>query len=171
MTWYYLQNQIQMGPLSWENLVLAARSGGLSPGDLVWTDGMAQWQPASSIPGLISQPAGQPAGYPPPQRPAPGMAGPRPGAPLAADPVMRAILPVGRSGWAIAAGYLGLLSLLGIFGPPALICGLVALNDIRKHPEKHGKGRAWFGIVMGALGTIVIVVAIGTAVISGMQAS
>jgi hypothetical protein len=157
MMWYYLRNEIQTGPLSWEDLVGAARSGGVTPGDLVWTDGMAQWQPAASIPGLIPQVY-------------PSMAGPRPGPPAAAplgdDPVMRAILPVGRSGWAIAAGYLGLLSLLGIFGPPALICGILAIRDIKKHPEKHGLGRAWFGIILGALGTIALAVLVVTTLTS-----
>ncbi len=40
---------------------------------------------------------------------------------LGDDPAMRWILPVGRSGWAIAAGYLGLFSVLGVFGPFAIV--------------------------------------------------
>ncbi len=62
--------------------------------------------------------------------------------------------PRGRSGWAIAAGYLGLLSFLGVFAPISLVVGFVALRDLKQHPKKHGLGRTWFGIVMGALGTI-----------------
>ncbi len=70
--------------------------------------------------------------------------------------VARALLPVGRSGFAIAAGYLALFSILLAPAPLAIICGVVAYRDIKKNPQKHGMGRAWFGIIMGALGTGVI---------------
>jgi hypothetical protein len=160
MMWYYRRGEAQMGPVSWEELVGAARAGGLGTGDLVWTDGMAQWQPAASIPGLLPE---QPPGAMPPMRPA--YAGPaRPSA--GDDPMMRMLLPVGRSGWAIAAGYLGLLSFLGIFAPVALVVGIVAVRDIKQHPEKHGLGRAWFGIVMGILGSIALAVLIGSALMT-----
>jgi hypothetical protein len=76
--------------------------------------------------------------------------------PLGEDPVMRIILPVGRSGWAIAAGYLGLFGLVVIPAPLALLVGLVAIRDLRRHPEKRGAGRAWFGVVVGLLGTCVL---------------
>lgn len=67
------------------------------------------------------------------------------------DAALRLLIPIGRSGWAIAAGYLGLLSLLPCFGVFAILIGIVAVLDIKKHPDKHGLGRAWFGIVMGVL--------------------
>ena len=67
------------------------------------------------------------------------------------DAALRMLLPIGRSGLSIAAGYLGLLSLLPFFGVLALIVGMLAIADIRKHPEKHGLGRAWFGVVMGGV--------------------
>ena len=67
---------------------------------------------------------------------------------------MRMVLPVGRSGWAIASGYLGLFSVIVFFAPFALLTGILALADIGKHPDKHGKGRAIFGIAMGTLGSI-----------------
>jgi len=74
------------------------------------------------------------------------------------DAGIRLLLPVGRSVWAIAAGHLALFSVLLVFAPPALICGVVAISDIRKSKlgpnPKHGMGRAIFGIVMGSLGTI-----------------
>jgi len=66
------------------------------------------------------------------------------------------ILPVGRSGWAIAAGYLGLVSILLFPAPFALLTGILAVVDIQKHPARHGMGRAVFGIVMGSLGTILL---------------
>lgn len=72
------------------------------------------------------------------------------------DPGMRMLLPVGLSGWAIAAGYLGLVSVLLIPAPFALLTGILAVREIRRNPKKHGMGRAIFGIVMGTLGTLMV---------------
>ncbi len=69
---------------------------------------------------------------------------------------IRMLLPVGRSGWAIAAGYAGLFAVLAFPAPIALILGIIAIRDIKRHPEKHGIGRAIFGLVMGILGTLVL---------------
>jgi hypothetical protein len=68
----------------------------------------------------------------------------------------RMILPIGRSGWAIAAGYAGLLALAVFPAPLALGLGLLALRDIRRHPHRRGLGRAWFGTVTGAIGTLLL---------------
>ncbi len=68
--------------------------------------------------------------------------------------LMRAILPVGRSWWAIASGYLALFI---ITAPLAVITGILAVRDIRRDPHKHGMGRAIFGIVFGGLVTLVFV--------------
>lgn len=70
------------------------------------------------------------------------------------DPVARALLPVGRSGWAIAAGYLGLIGWLLLLGVPAVIVSLIAIADLKNHPEKHGMGRAVFGLVSGLIGVL-----------------
>jgi hypothetical protein len=68
------------------------------------------------------------------------------------------ILPVGRSGWAIAAGYLGLLSLaplLGaVFGIAAVIVALRAEAELKRHPGRRGRVRATFGLVLGALSLV-----------------
>lgn len=65
----------------------------------------------------------------------------------------RMALPVGRSGLAIVAGYFGLLSLLLVPAPFAILFGWLALRDLKVHPGMLGKGRAIFAIVMGVLGT------------------
>jgi hypothetical protein len=84
---------------------------------------------------------------------------PRPaGAGLGDDALLRMVIPVGRSGWAIAAGYAGLFSLLFVCAPISLILGIIAVVDLRKHPEKHGWGRAIFGLVMGAIFSLIFVV-------------
>lgn len=72
---------------------------------------------------------------------------------------MRMLMPINRSAWAIAAGYLGLISVLTFPAPFALACGIMAVRDIRKHEDRHGMGRAIFGIVMGVLGTAVLLFA------------
>lgn len=78
--------------------------------------------------------------------------------PMGQDMGVRMLLPVGRSVWAIIAGYAGLFSVLLVFAPAALICGIVAIADIRKSRSgpnpKHGMGRAVFGIVTGLAGTV-----------------
>ena len=73
---------------------------------------------------------------------------------------LRMLVPIGRSGWAIAAGYLGLLSLIPFVGVIALAIGIVAVRDLRKHPDKHGAGRAWFGIIAGGLSVLIYGIAI-----------
>lgn len=79
---------------------------------------------------------------------------------LGDDAGIRLLLPVGRSGLAIAAGYLGIFSLVPIFGPIAIIVGVLAIRDIKAHPDKYGMGRAIFGIVAGALATLLLLVVI-----------
>ncbi len=79
---------------------------------------------------------------------------PLPPPPLGEDGGIRALLPVGRSGLAIAAGYVGLLAILVIPAPVALFLGILAVRDIRAHPRKHGMGRAVFAIIMGILFSI-----------------
>ncbi len=95
---------------------------------------------------------------------------------------IRMLLPVGRSRWAIAAGYVGLVSggisglaclytgltfaaryacpvLILVLAMIAIIFSILAIRDIKEskatdHP-KHGMGRAIFGLVMGVIGMIV----------------
>lgn len=70
------------------------------------------------------------------------------------DSALKMVLPIGRSVHAIIAGYLALFSFLFPVGFLALIFGVLALRDIDQNPEKTGKGRAWFGIVIGILNTV-----------------
>lgn len=78
------------------------------------------------------------------------------------DPGIRALIPIGRTGWSIAAGYLGLFSLIILPGPIALIISLIAIFDIRKAKKqgvvKRGMGRAVFGLIMGLIATALLVV-------------
>src|SRR5687768_14668949 len=164
--WYYAQGGEQRGPVSREALRGMLSSGQVAWGELVWTEGMESWKAAGEVDELkvsraVAPPpvpqVAQPMGYPQPM----GYARPPGVQPdMGQDAGMRMLLPVGRSGWAIAAGYLGLFSVLVIFAPVALVISIIAIMDIRKHPEKHGMGRAIFGLVMGILGTGVLLFAV-----------
>lgn len=74
------------------------------------------------------------------------------------DPALRMLIPIDRSGLAIVAGYLGLISVICFPAPIALVVGILAVRDIKRNPEKHGLGRAWFGIVMGFIFTSVLII-------------
>lgn len=83
---------------------------------------------------------------------------------------MRLLLPVGTSGLAIAAGYVGLVSVLLVPAPFALILGILAVRGIRRSRQgprpTHGMGRAVFGIVMGSLFTALLLT-LAIALLSG----
>ncbi len=144
--WHYSDGVQQAGPVQRAQLMAMIANGTVQPTWLVWRDGMASWAPASSVPELALPP-----GHAPPPLPAQplGYRVPPPGPQAEPDAGMRMLIPVGRSGWAIAAGYMGLLSPLLIFAPLAIVFGIVAIIDMQRHPEKHGMGRAVFALLMG----------------------
>jgi hypothetical protein len=98
------------------------------------------------------------------------------------DAAFRLWFPVGRSWWAVAAGYMGLFALycvpvigdmhqklpgsvaafvvLCLAAPLAIVLGAVAIADLRRKPELHGWGRAVFGLVMGSIFTSLLIGAI-----------
>lgn len=96
---------------------------------------------------FASAPGGASHAYVPPP--------PRPIQDLGEDPAVRLLLPVGRSGWAIAAGYLGLFATLCFPAPIAIIVSIIAIVHLRRNPKLHGWGRAIFGLVMGIVFSIV----------------
>src|SRR6188768_3967085 len=77
--WYYAQNNQQLGPVTLAALRSMVASGQVGAADLVWTQGMAQWTPARSVPevgsvllggagaahGGVGSPVASPTGYPP----------------------------------------------------------------------------------------------------------
>ena len=72
------------------------------------------------------------------------------------DPALGYIIPINTSIWAIFASYAGLMSIAMFPAPFALILGIIALIDIKKHPEKKGKGRAIFAIVMAIVAPLLL---------------
>jgi hypothetical protein len=85
----------------------------------------------------------------------------------------RFVLPQGRPGSAIASGYLGLLALFPFIGLPfgigALITGVIALKTLRESPQLIGRGRAWFGLIAGSIGTLFSVLMIVVLVIAAIE--
>ncbi len=73
--WYYSKNGTQLGPVSQEELSGKARSGEVLGTDLIWKEGMSDWQPLSQVaefqgsgaampPAMGSVPLPQPRAYP-----------------------------------------------------------------------------------------------------------
>ena len=83
------------------------------------------------------------------------------------DEGLQYIIPINTSGLALAAGYVGLISVLCLPAPFALLLGILALRHLKKNPKLHGKGRAIFAIVMGGLFTVVPAVLLAFAAVSG----
>ena len=104
---------------------------------------LVEGSPFAGVPGAASNPFA-----PPP---------PRPVQDLGDDAAVRMLLPVGRSGWAIAAGYAGLFAIVCFPAPLAIILGVIAIVHLRRNPKLHGWGRAIFGLVMGVICTIFLV--------------
>lgn len=154
MATYLSKNNQQTGPFDDAEILASLSAGKCSREDMAWREGMAEWVPLRTF-------FPSPGAVPPPLPVTPE---------IGDNLAVRMMLPVGRSGWAIAAGYLGLFSMIILPAPIALIVSIVAIRDIRKHRNaphpKHGMGRAIFGLIMGALGTGVIVFFVITAVLS-----
>ena len=63
--WYYARGGQQCGPVTFEQLGVIARGGGLDARkDLVWTASMKDWTPAGQVPDLFAAPASPPPGTP-----------------------------------------------------------------------------------------------------------
>lgn len=108
--------------------------GRVSPTDLLWRPGMSAAMPARFVLPFAAVFDSRPTR--------------RPG---------RWTAPIGRSSWAIAAGYLGPLCLLVGPGPIAVVVSLRAIRDVRRHQLRHGFGRAVFGLVAGLLATLALI--------------
>jgi interferon-induced transmembrane protein/uncharacterized protein DUF4339 len=78
--WYFTKDGTQHGPLLEGDLRRMALDGSLQPEDLVWTEGMASWLPASEV-GVFEFPALPPAPPAPPPVPPHYVAPPPPQAP------------------------------------------------------------------------------------------
>jgi hypothetical protein len=130
-TWFFGSPPQVQGPVPHETLKNLLRAGRLPPTTPVWAQGMVAFAPASAIPGLL---------------------------PSSEDVALGLIVPTGpQSAKAIIAGYCGLFGIIiWLLGPFGLIVGFLALGDLKANPHKKGHGRAWTGIVLGGLETLLL---------------
>ncbi|MBX9787880.1 MAG: DUF4339 domain-containing protein [Pirellulales bacterium] len=70
--WYYAVDGRQAGPVAEALLKQLIGSGQVRPQDLVWRDGMPQWQPAASVLGLLAAQAATVSAGPPSVPPSAG---------------------------------------------------------------------------------------------------
>ena len=133
----------QLGPFTEAEVKAKLAAGALSPQDLVWWEGQADWVPLGQVSAFA---AGTPA--------IPGM----PSAP--AVPAAAALMGAPTSKLAIWSLVCGCLSLLcGIFASiPAIILGHMSLSEIKKAPATQGKGMAIAGLILGYVFTTLIVI-------------
>jgi hypothetical protein len=155
------RNGQQTGPFSLEQLKAMAASGQLLPTDLVWKEGMAGWEPASTLPDVFE---GGPVTATPTY----------PAAPAAQPaPIAQATLlpPAGTQVenylvWAILSTICCCLP----FGIPAIVFASqvnskLATGDVTGAREASRKAKMWCwiafgaGLVAGIIGTILQVVA------------
>ena len=145
--WHCAIGNTQFGPISLEQLLEWINQGRVGANDLVWRQGMAQWQPAGRVPELASQlrqaqPLGG-AGTPP-----------APGGPPSVGPwrdPQRSRLQPHRGGAVLALGIIGLCC--------CFICGIIAwvmgagdlkeMNAGRKDPA--GRGTTQAGMICGMI--------------------
>jgi hypothetical protein len=130
--YFYTIGDRKLGPVPLAELQRLAAAGTVTPQTLVWTEGMPQWVPAMTLPAV------------------------RGGVADTNSVGMNLLLPIGpQSGFAIAAGYLGLFGLvLPLLGELGIVFGALGLRDVKAHPEKRGTGRAVTGIVCGGIGSL-----------------
>jgi hypothetical protein len=140
--WYCAADGRQFGPVTAAELLSWATQGRVTALTPVWRDGMSDWAPMGEQPELAAETKRLGIDVAPRSRS------------IGDDPGIRLLLPVGRSGPAIVAGYLGLLSIIPAVGLLAIAFSLWAIADIRRNPKRHGMGRAVFGLVTGAVSTI-----------------
>lgn len=146
--WYYGSQAGQTGPVEDHEIRALIAAGNIVPETLVWRDGMKDWMPMRSVPELSGH-AVVPYG---PQYPA--------------QPVyyMPPVAP--NNGLAIASMVCGIVSFclcyfVVILSIPAVICGHLALSQIRSSPlPMAGKGMAIAGLVLGYIGITITLGAI-----------
>lgn len=141
MQWYYSNNATQMGPVTDAELRAMLASGKVNATDMVWREGMKDWLPASSVPGLCVMP----------------QAGGNPYQPPAVPGTFDAPMPT--SGLAIASLVCGIAGIVSCFLPgiAAVICGHMALKQMADpNARVTGRGMAVAGLVLGYLSILVM---------------
>jgi len=144
--WHCTVNGTKYGPIELEVLRQWIAEGRVRPGDLVWTDGMAAWQPAASVAEL--------GGAAPGPEPAPQAAYPQPYYPTVLPNATGAVtsLVCGIIGAALGCICLGTIVSV-ILGIVAIQQSRQARDQIAMNPLSYGgKGMTTAGLVLGIIG-------------------
>ena len=186
MQWYYSKHGTQLGPVEQPVLLAKIATGEVTPGDLVWRDGLAAWVACGLLHELRAQAGGGPP-PPPPPPPPPGAAPVFPYAPPAAMEGSGSYVPPPASnGKATASMVLGIISTVFatafafwccISPIVAVPCGILAIvfgNQVKQaatlDPSLLGElGKAKAGIITGWIGVgLSIAMTAGVAVFIGI---
>ncbi|NNC88751.1 MAG: DUF4339 domain-containing protein [Akkermansiaceae bacterium] len=177
--WFYAKGGAQEGPVDLATLQAKLQGGELSPTDLVWREGMAEWTAAEKVP-EVAPPAAAPAAAPGaaaapevPAQPAAATSAAASGAAPMTPPAGSPAPPV--SGLAIASLVCGILGLVScyvhaLFALPAVICGHMAMGRIKAAPgEVGGRGLALGGVIMGYIGLLLQILTIAALAIFALK--
>ena len=63
---------------------------------------------------------------------------------------------------------MGLVSVIPLFAPIALILGIAAVIHLKRNPKQRGMGRAVFAIVMGTIFSLVLLAVIVANVLAAL---
>jgi hypothetical protein len=147
--WYFARGGQQQGPVSLDALRQMLASSQISSADLVWSEGMADWQPAGQVQALRLPPAApMVAAVPPPVQPV-GQAGygVQPvTVPYATRPTP--FYPSGQSYNGLAVAGFVCAFLMPLVG---LILSLVALSCMKSSGNFEGRGLAKAGAIIGGV--------------------
>lgn len=126
----------QFGPYYLEQVKELMAAGAFVSSDMAWHEGLPSWVPLSDLPFLQGAVSSARHPFPPPL----------PYQPVQSRPAQLSV-ETSTSALAIAALILSLFS-PGITPFPAIICGRLALSEIRKNPSLGGVGIAKAGLMI-----------------------
>jgi hypothetical protein len=157
LEWFYGKAGQQFGPVPESTLRAMLQRGELTPQDLVWRNGLAQWAPIEQVLPLAAPAPFAPAPIPGPNpwqsQPASpyGTAAPNPlnyGTPIDSGSTQKTLAIL-----AIVFGSLGFICCPIIFGVGGIVCGAIAVNK----PGPHGQ-LAKVGLIIAIVGTVLGVI-------------
>ena len=159
--WYFARDGQQSGPVTFDQIRTLCATGQVGAKDLVWTEGMPQWQAAGEIAAIFA-----------PQQPV--QSAPAPVAQAWAPPPYTATStyqggyyqpPSKHANLAMTSMILSLVSVAcgGIFlAIPGAICGGIALKGMKQTGDYRNKGYAlagfWVGLGISILSLVIIVI-------------
>ena len=175
MDWYYVENDLRMGPISEAEFDNLAEVGRIKPDTLVWQPGMSDWIPLSQLEGPVASaesdgdapaekpaPSGPSEEYPPPEDEVSGEAdSPRPGgvwtsgdeslAPAAEEPVYRDAPYIPNYLVQSIIATLCCCTPLGVVAVvyAAQVNGHLATGDFHKARDASDKAKLFFWLSLG----------------------